>query len=179
MVIGECALLVTGNIPSPHSAVDAREGTMARPITVRPRNIVLVSIDSLRADHVGCYGYDRPTTPNIDRLAIEGVRFSTAYASSSWTLPSHASMLTGRYPLSHGAISLDHPLTEATPTLTSVLGKAGYTTGGFVSYEFLRRHYGFAVDLCECQQRQRGHLDPAGQDQFPGRHRAGLRRKPA
>ena len=56
------------------------------PPAVRP-NIVLVSIDSLRADHLGCYGYAKATSPGIDRLAAEGVRFANAIATSSWTLP--------------------------------------------------------------------------------------------
>ena len=57
-------------------------------------NVILVSIDSLRADHVGCYGYERDTTPHLDRFAREGVRFDQHVSSSSWTLPAHASLFT-------------------------------------------------------------------------------------
>jgi len=137
------ALIVIGNVDAHHRTADAGGRPTSTVAAVRPRNVLLISIDSLRADHVGSYGYRRQTSPIIDRLATEGVRFATAYASSSWTLPSHATMLTGRYPLSHGAISLERPLLAATPTLATVLGGAGYATGGFVSYEFLRRRYGF------------------------------------
>jgi arylsulfatase A-like enzyme len=65
-------------------------------------NILLIVIDTLRADHVSSYGYSRSTTPNIDRIAREGVVFENAIAPCSWTLPSHASLLTGRYPSDHG-----------------------------------------------------------------------------
>ena len=64
----------------------------------RKPNVVLIVIDSLRADHVGCYGYHRNTTPNIDRLAREGVLFCNAISAAPWTLPSIASFLTSQYP---------------------------------------------------------------------------------
>ncbi len=135
------ALVIVSSVP----ALNVRGADAARPLapTTRPRNVVLISIDSLRADHLGCYGYRRPTSPRLDQLAGAGLRFDAAYSTSSWTLPSHASMLTGRYPLSHGAVILDRRLSRATPTLPTVLGPAGYTTAGFVSFEFLRRRYGF------------------------------------
>jgi len=68
---------------------------------VRP-NVVLISIDSLRADHLGSYGYPRPTSPSIDRLASEGVLFEVAVSSTSWTLPAHASLFTGLPDSIHG-----------------------------------------------------------------------------
>ena len=61
-------------------------------------NVLLVSVDTLRADHLSCYGYARQTSPNIDSLAAESVRFTHAYAPTPWTLPSHAGMLTGAHP---------------------------------------------------------------------------------
>ena len=61
----------------------------------RRPNLLLISIDSLRADHLSCYGYERETSPAIDRLASEGVLFEVAVSSTSWTLPAHASMFTG------------------------------------------------------------------------------------
>ena len=63
---------------------------------------MLVSIDSLRSDRLGCYGNPRPTSPAIDRLARQGVRFRRALAPSNWTLPSHYSMMTSLYPTAHG-----------------------------------------------------------------------------
>ena len=66
------------------------------------KDVLLISIDTLRADHVSCYGYDRPTTPSLDALACDGTRFSHAYSPAGWTPPAHASMLTGLFPTQHG-----------------------------------------------------------------------------
>jgi hypothetical protein len=113
-----------------------------RPVTPA-RNIILVSIDTLRADHLGCYGYERNTSPNIDRLAKEGIRFDNAIASSSWTLPSHASMFTGLDPQRHGAVHFgmcgNVRLEQDFDTLPELLWDHGYETaafsgGGFVSH---------------------------------------------
>lgn len=71
----------------------------------RARNVVLVTIDTLRADHLGCYGYDRPTSPRLDALAASATLYTRAMASSPWTVPSHASLFTGLDPLEHGAHS--------------------------------------------------------------------------
>src|SRR5208283_4968523 len=68
-------------------------------------NVILIIVDTLRADHLSCYHYDRLTSPNFDRLAANGVLFENAIATSSWTLPSHASMFTGLYPNQHRAQS--------------------------------------------------------------------------
>src|ERR1700752_4646086 len=65
-------------------------------------NIILITIDTLRADHLGCYGYKQNTSPNIDRLASRGLIFRNAFATAPITLPSHASILTGLYPAHHG-----------------------------------------------------------------------------
>ncbi|HUT84328.1 MAG TPA: sulfatase-like hydrolase/transferase, partial [Thermodesulfobacteriota bacterium] len=66
-------------------------------------NIILITLDTVRADHVSCYGYERQTTPNLDAFSREGVLYKNAYATASWTLPSHASIFTGMYPTKHGA----------------------------------------------------------------------------
>jgi arylsulfatase A-like enzyme len=71
----------------------------------RPRNLVLVSIDTLRPDRLGCYGHPRATSPAIDAIAEAGVLFEDAAATSPWTKPSHASIFTGRHPGRHGAVS--------------------------------------------------------------------------
>ncbi len=105
------------------------------------RNLVLISIDTLRADHLGCYGYPLPTSPALDRLAEEGVLWERALANSPWTLPSHASILTGLFPRSHGVISSSATLPEQIPTLASVLAAAGFQTLGLVnSPQLLSRH---------------------------------------
>jgi hypothetical protein len=67
------------------------------------RHPLLVTLDTTRVDHLSAYGYERDTTPNLSRLAADGVTFTRAYSVASWTLPAHASLFTGKYPSSHGA----------------------------------------------------------------------------
>jgi len=105
---------------------------------------VLVSIDTLRADHLGTYGYARPTSPNIDRLAAAGVVFENAFAPSPWTLPSHATMLTGVSPYRHGAVRGDLQIAPDVVTLAERLSRAGYQTAGFVNAPFVGSRFGFA-----------------------------------
>lgn len=107
-------------------------------------NVILISIDTLRSDRLGCYGYDRPTSPSIDRFAARGVRFARAIAESSWTLPSHMSLMTGLHPTSHGVTTRDDNLGLGIPLLAEVLGKAGYRTFGFTAGGLVRRIWGFA-----------------------------------
>ena len=97
-------------------------------------NVLLVSIDTCRADHLSCYGYKRPTTPNIDALAREGAMFKTATTPVPLTTPAHSSMLTGVYPPTHGVHlnTYDH-LADANVTLPKILREAGYQTAAFVS----------------------------------------------
>ena len=110
-------------------------------------NIVLITIESLRADHVGCYGYGRATTPAIDALAREGILFEQARSVTSWTLTSHATIFTGLYPAAHRVIRPHDRLDDSYETLAETLKAAGYQTIGFVSGPFLRRvhnlHQGF------------------------------------
>ena len=106
-------------------------------------NVVLISVDSLRADHLGCYGYPRLTSPNLDRIAREGALFENAIAESSWTLPTHVSMLTGLSSSVHG-VELDfRRLAEEVPTLVSRLREAGYQTKGIYSGPYLHPLFGF------------------------------------
>ena len=74
-------------------------GADARP------NVLLITLDTTRADHLGCYGYPRPTSPHLDQLCREAQVYTRAFATSSWTLPSHASLFTGKFSSSHGAIN--------------------------------------------------------------------------
>ncbi|NUM53741.1 MAG: sulfatase [Candidatus Hydrogenedentes bacterium] len=97
--------------------------------------VVLVSCDTLRADHLSCYGHYRETTPNLDALAKEGVLFENAISVETWTLPSHASMFTGLYPKHHG-VTPNANLAESTVTLPETLRDAGYVTGGFIGFTF-------------------------------------------
>ena len=96
-----------------------------------PKHVILISIDTLRADHVGCYGYERDTTPNLDRLAEESMLFERAYTTMSWTLIAHMSMLTGLYPSQHKVWKNDAVLSTEVPTLAQRLQAQGYHTIGF------------------------------------------------
>jgi arylsulfatase len=106
-------------------------------------DIVLVTIDTLRADRLGCYGYARPTSPHIDRLAARGMVFEQARATVPRTTQSVASILTGRYPKGHGARGLFSVLPAANVTLAEILQEHGYATAAFVSNMFLRPGRGF------------------------------------
>ena len=96
-------------------------GLRCRAVPEEP-NLVLITIDTLRADHLSCYGYEHPTSPTIDALAADGVLFEDAYATAPITAPSHASLLTGRYPLRHGVLTNGlYVLAEAETTLAELL----------------------------------------------------------
>ncbi len=106
-------------------------------------NVLLITIDTLRADYLGCYGRTSVSTPNIDALAAGGVRFTQAIAQVPLTAPSHASILTGTYPQVHkirdmGGFVLD----ESVPTLASILSHAGFETAAFVGSAVLGHYYG-------------------------------------
>ena len=107
--------------------------------------VVLVTIDTLRADHLGCYGYPRNTSPHLDRLAEEGLLFRHAFSPSSYTAPTHASLFTSRYPSYHsigftnGGGCLDR---AGEKTLAELLRTVGFTTAAFVSTIVLRRSVG-------------------------------------
>ena len=95
-------------------------------------NIILISVDTLRADHLGFYGYERDTSPRLDRLASESLIFESAFAPAPWTLPSHAAMLTGVHPYALGIDTQYRTLPEGIPTLAERLGEQGYETAAFV-----------------------------------------------
>lgn len=106
-------------------------------------DIVLISIDTLRADHLQTYGYERLTSPWFDQLAAEGTRFDFARSASPWTLPSHTTMLSGQLPKTHMVVEDKHVLPETTPVLPELLQKAGYATGGFVATLYVSRKFNF------------------------------------
>jgi len=117
-----------------------------RPATPRaetPSTVILVVIDSLRPDHLGCYGYRKPTSPTIDRLAANGVVFETAIAQATWTLPSFFALFTSQYTpavIGEGPRSL--PASE--PLMAEYFKQAGYATAGFVDNGWLGRIHGFS-----------------------------------
>jgi arylsulfatase len=106
-------------------------------------NLLLISIDTLRADHLKCYGYDRGTSPHLDRLAREGVLFENLTSASSWTVPSHMSMFTSLYPSQHGVQTMGGHLGEGVPTLAQCLAQNGYLTQAFVIAPALDHRFGF------------------------------------
>jgi arylsulfatase A-like enzyme len=134
-------------------------------------NIILITLDTVRADHVSCYGYERQTTPNLDAFSREAVLYKNAYAPSPWTLASHASMFTGMYPAKHGAhFNTDSvqiakyfesqknqlfdmsdlntrsilKLSEENMTLAEILSERGYRTAGIIGGPFTSSIFGLA-----------------------------------
>lgn len=104
-------------------------------------NVIVIVVDTLRADHLSSYGYERDTSPFMDSLAAQGVRFENAISPSSWTQPVHASMLTGRYTYEHHAELT--PLDDTYPTIGEVMQANGYRTAGFSANTlFFARRYG-------------------------------------
>lgn len=105
----------------------------------RPRNVVLITIDTLRADHLGCYGYERATSPVIDKLASQGFRFERAFAQRSVTWPSLASIMTSRYPSGHGVRYNGMPMSPDLTPLAETLSDAGYRCAAFFSPHLKRQ----------------------------------------
>ncbi len=142
-------LLVTGTgLAAIHTAAAVPPVALPAAAAADParpqRNVVLISLDSLRADHVGAYGYRRDTTPSFDRFAREAVLFRHAISTTSWTLPTHLTMFTGLSQLSHGVVVDTRVLSPSVRTLGETFHDAGYTTAGFVSGPYLAGHYGYA-----------------------------------
>ncbi|MCC6488350.1 MAG: sulfatase [Candidatus Hydrogenedentes bacterium] len=123
-------------------------------------NFLVITLDTTRADRLSCYGYERPTTPNLDRLARESIFYREAYSTSSWTLPAHASLFTGKFVSSHGAryhpegefvlsaaleegqgldVYRANSISPEETTLAQVLARAGYVTGAVVGGPWLKR----------------------------------------
>ncbi len=100
-------------------------------------NLVLISLDTLRPDHLSAYGYHRETSPNIDALAASGVRLDGATAASHWTAPSHATLLSGLHPSEHGVTTDAARMSPDVTTLAEVLSEAGWRTGGFTGSYFV------------------------------------------
>lgn len=126
-------------------------------------SILLVTLDTTRADHLSGYGYPKPTSPRLDLLAEDGTRYTRAYAVTSWTLPSHASLFTGKFPSAHGAkydangnLKLSQGiggpweayraqgLSYEETTLADILAQQGYATGAVVAGPWLKRTFGLS-----------------------------------
>jgi arylsulfatase A-like enzyme len=106
-------------------------------------NVILITIDTLRADHLSCYGYARPTTPNLDAFAREAALFTRAYSQSSWTKPATASLLTSHYPTMHGANLESSKLADGETLVFETMRDAGYATTVFSGNPWVTPEYGF------------------------------------
>ena len=106
-------------------------------------NIILISLDTLRADYLHCYGNDKNITPEIDRIAAKGVLFESVYAQSNWTLPSHVSMLSALYPSRHGVNDSNVLIPDGVTLLPQILKEHGYSTASFNAAGFVSHRFGF------------------------------------
>jgi len=154
------------------AACSSREPEPPHPPPGPARNLVVICIDTLRADHVGVYGYSRETTPFIDSLAGGGTVFANAYAQSNWTVPATASLLTSLYPAEHGAgiegevrlLGDDTPLLQmrqGVETLGTGLSRAGFRTGLFSANPFLFGRFKDGFDTAEVGRKGAGELTTA------------------
>lgn len=120
----------------------------SNPIVYQPSpeklKVILISLDTLRADHLGCYGYQRETSPNIDELVEDSVLFENVYAQSPWTLPSHLSMLFSLNSASHQVYYNNQKIDDSLPSITSFLRKHGFMTYGFTGGGYVSRIFGFS-----------------------------------
>jgi arylsulfatase A-like enzyme len=130
-IIPVAALLVFGTLWARERRALAAVGSAS----AGAPNVLLIILDTVRAASLGLYGYDRPTTPNLERLARRGVVFDRALSTSPWTLPSHGTMFTGRYPHELTA-NWRTPLDDRFPTIAEVLAERGYVSAGFVANPF-------------------------------------------
>ena len=119
-----------------------------------PRGIILISLDTLRADHLGTYGYHRNTSPAIDAFAKESVIFENAVVQSSWTLPSHMSIITSLYPSFHQVVERSFSLADEHVTLAELIKKGGYQTAAFTDGGYVNTTFGFnqGFDIYEDQR---------------------------
>lgn len=106
-------------------------------------NVLFISLDTLRPDHLGCYGSRRPTSPNLDKLAAESVRFTNCRSQAPWTLPSHMSLFTSMLPSSSGVDDINKVLPEGIPTLAKLLRGEKYRTAALVNDGQMKAHWGF------------------------------------
>jgi arylsulfatase A-like enzyme len=112
-------------------------------------NVILITMDTTRRDHLSCYGYTKKTTPHLDQLAEDGVVFENVRSTSSWTLPAHASLFTGLYPFKHGAYTKEgiwgyKVLGDDVTTLAEILAREGYINAGFIGGYFCSSFFGMA-----------------------------------
>jgi arylsulfatase A-like enzyme/predicted negative regulator of RcsB-dependent stress response len=133
-------------------------------------NVVLISVDTCRADYLGCYGHAGRTTPNIDQIAGQGVIFKNVVTAAPMTLPAHCSMLTGKIPPYHGVHdNLDYRLAESEVTLAEILKEDGFVTGGIISASVLGSQFGIGQGFDTFNDR----FEKAGMDSLMVERRGG------
>jgi len=115
---------------------------VSRKVTHKDYNIVLISVDALNYSHLGCYGYPRNTSPNIDAFSERCFRFEQAVSPAGWTVPSYASLFSGQYPLTHQVVLTDSKIPESATLLTELLLDRGYSTAIFSELGFLTPEFG-------------------------------------
>jgi arylsulfatase A-like enzyme len=133
------AVIAVASYPRPvKAAVRADAAARERP------DVILILVDTLRRDHLGYFGYERPTSTRLAQFFDQSYVFTHAYTPSTWTTPSVASLFTGLYPTSHGVLSAIHALPQGLPTLAEHFRSYGYATGGFVGNQILTARNGFS-----------------------------------
>ena len=108
------------------------------------KNVIVILVDCLRADHLGCYGYTSNTSPFLDRIARSGITFENCITPSSWTIPSVVSLFTGVYPQQHGVNEFGTVIPKSLFTLQEVMENQGSKTAAFITNDYLRPHFGYA-----------------------------------
>jgi len=134
------ALGFFGNVEPLHRGQSWRS---VEPKLSKAPNVILILVDTLRADHLSAYGYERPTSPVFDALAKEGVLFENAYSHASWTIPSIATLFTSVQESIHGMTHVAHALPDESVTLAEILRDSGYTTAFISSNEFVSRQQNY------------------------------------
>jgi arylsulfatase A-like enzyme len=114
-----------------------------QPLPAAKPNVLLISLDTLRPDHLGCYGYQKPTSPNLDRFAAQAIRFSNCRSQAPWTLPSHMSLFTSMLPSSNTVDNINKVLPDDIPTVAQLLQDNGYHTAALVNNGQMQAHWGF------------------------------------
>jgi arylsulfatase A-like enzyme len=148
LYFGLAGLLLVGGVLSQvrRVDVDAPPGTVEEALSLHERdryNVVFILIDTLRADRLSAYGYQRPTSPNLDALAGRGIRFAHVESQSSWTKASMASLWTGLYPQRNGVTRFAHAIPEDAVLPAEIFQEAGYRTAGIWRNGWVANNFGF------------------------------------
>ncbi len=136
---GVLCLLLNLIVFIPFAATGAKDASTESP------HVIWISIDTLRADHLSVYGYERPTSPNLEALAADGIVVEQFISHSPWTLPTHAAMFSGLEPAQHGVTTQDRKFSPTTPLFPEILKERGYRNGAVATSLFLSPTFGYAA----------------------------------